>query len=504
MKLRLVFDRWKELSLTPGWCSIAVPMSYCRNGHARGCDSLVIVGGGESGPACTLFGKNSDRPSGERHEVVFVPAADHPAGSTVRAQYIAVPQVPSTLAVTLSRGTWMWGCEMGANECGVVGGNEATHSAFIDETRNPGGLARIMQGRLVGQDLLRLALQRGRTARAAAGVLIGLLETYGQGGACSDGPDPLAEMTSGMGAESPPMACENSFLIADAAEAFVLETAGVRHWALVRLGPGARRNISNGLSITTEWDACDSTIRDVCRAKGWWDGTGRFDWQASLGERQSRGRKAGTLLPKPREAAGRAHLEALAADSSLDRNDGAAWCERMAAVLRDDRFSGSAPQAICMRDRNGAGRIGSDGDERRGGDWGFCSTGSMVSWITTSGAPPAPGQSAPAHLFTAASDPSSVTYKGCSFPAHAESKAGQSNRSAELWERWRHVERHGGLEAVAGSRAARQLRDELSSLEALSFRAAAAGRAVDFAAAVEREIGLLDRCVNRGAAAAKL
>ncbi len=52
--------------------------------------------------------------------MVAFPAAEHPPGSTVRCTYIEVPQAPRTLAVVLSRPTWMWGAEMGAND--KVGG----------------------------------------------------------------------------------------------------------------------------------------------------------------------------------------------------------------------------------------------------------------------------------------------------------------------------------------------------------------------------------------------
>lgn len=39
--------------------------------------------------------------------------------------YIEIDQVPETYAVILSRPSWLWGAEMGANEHGVCIGNEA-------------------------------------------------------------------------------------------------------------------------------------------------------------------------------------------------------------------------------------------------------------------------------------------------------------------------------------------------------------------------------------------
>lgn len=61
--------------------------------------------------------------------------------------YIEIPQVEKTYAVILSKPAWMWGAEMGANECGVCIGNEAVWTKLNgpdDEVE-----------RLLGMDLLR-------------------------------------------------------------------------------------------------------------------------------------------------------------------------------------------------------------------------------------------------------------------------------------------------------------------------------------------------------------
>jgi len=129
----------------------------------------------------------------------------------------------------------MWGAEMGANEHGLVIGNEAVF------TTEPYG-----DSALLGMDLLRLALERASSAPEAASVIVDLLERHGQGGACSH--------------ERPGFTYHNSFLIADPAGALVLETAG-RHWATEEVREGAR-SISNGLTIAGFADSYGDHLRE--------------------------------------------------------------------------------------------------------------------------------------------------------------------------------------------------------------------------------------------------
>jgi len=184
------------------------------------CDTL-IASPQSTAERIMLFGKNSDRQRNEAQFVECLPAVDHPRDASLECTYLTIPQVRHTHAVLLSRPFWIWGAEMGANEHGVVIGNE-------------GLLARSPAARkeaLTGMDLLRLALERAATAAEASEIIIGLLERYGQGGNCGH----LASAYY-----------NNGFLIADPNEAFVLETVE-REWVLER-ARGARA-ISNIYSI---------------------------------------------------------------------------------------------------------------------------------------------------------------------------------------------------------------------------------------------------------------
>lgn len=181
------------------------------------CDTFVALT--DTG---VLFAKNSDRDPNEAQLLEWYPAADHPARTTVACTWMEIPQIAHTHAVVISRPWWMWGAEMGANETGVVIGNEAVF------TREPKG-----EPALLGMDLLRLALERAASAAEAVSVIVELLETHGQGGSCSH--------------EHPGFTYHNSFLVADPSGAVVLETAG-RRWATEEVR-GRGRSISNVLTI---------------------------------------------------------------------------------------------------------------------------------------------------------------------------------------------------------------------------------------------------------------
>lgn len=207
------------------------------------CDTVCVVTSD-----AVLFGKNSDREPGEAQAVELVPALSG-LGGAVRCTHVELPQVASTRAVLLSRPAWMWGCEMGANDAGVVGGNEAVFTRFPVEKTG-----------LTGMDLLRLALERAGTAREAAQVIVELLAAHPQGGR--------------MGFRNEGFRYHSSFLLADAREAWVLETAGP-YWALERVR--GVRTISNALSIGAP-DEVHPGAADEARRRGWLGRGETFDF----------------------------------------------------------------------------------------------------------------------------------------------------------------------------------------------------------------------------------
>jgi len=213
------------------------------------CDTIVALGN-STADGSVILAKNSDREPNEAHENLCIPRMKHPDGSKVRCTYLEIPQVTETNAILLAKPYWIWGAEMGANEHGVVIGNEALFTRGGYE-KEPG---------LIGMDFLRLGLERADSALGALQVITSLLETYGQGGNC------------GFSRRS---YYHNSFLIADTTEAWVLETAG-RQWAAKKVKDVY--SISNAITIGREWDLESDSLVDYAVEKGWCKNRKEFDF----------------------------------------------------------------------------------------------------------------------------------------------------------------------------------------------------------------------------------
>ena len=132
---------------------------------AQSCDTFVVL------PPLTdsnfrVFGKNSDRPTSEVQEVIFV-SKEHTSGNKdhvhvrfvflsvfislilfdiIQCTHIQIPQVSTTYRCVLSKPAWCWGAEMGANEHGVCVGNEAVYTKIPYDNR---------ENALTGLDIVR-------------------------------------------------------------------------------------------------------------------------------------------------------------------------------------------------------------------------------------------------------------------------------------------------------------------------------------------------------------
>ncbi len=257
------------------------------------CDTLVALGPATA-DGRTIFGKNSDRHPLECQRIVLAPAAAHPPGAVVRCQYVELPQVRHTARVLGAQPYWLWGFEHGVNEHGVAIGNEmvATREA-------------VPAVGLLGMDLVRLGLERAQCAREAVEVITTLVEAHGQGGSGQPHVD---------------WGYHNSFLVCDHTAAWILETSG-RHFAARAVAKTA--NISNHLSIGTDWDRLDRDASEFAIARGWWrSADGRLDFAGAY-------RDVETLPPAISEG------RYCRAAALLDETRGRMTLAAMRAILRD-------------------------------------------------------------------------------------------------------------------------------------------------------------------------
>ncbi|ONG46526.1 hypothetical protein BKE38_25160 [Pseudoroseomonas deserti] len=410
------------------------------------CDTMVAL------PPVTLsgsvmFAKNSDRERNEGQPFAAFPRATHAAGSRLRCTYIDIPQVAETNATLLSRPFWCWGAEIGANEHGVVIGNEAMVATIA-----PG-----VEKKLIGMDLVRLGLERAATAAEAIEVITSLLEAHGQGGPCGH----LHEHFY-----------DNGFIIADRREAFVLETIGT-FWAVERVS--GFRALSNAFSIGRgAIRRAGGGLLEHARAAGFCTSLEDLDF-------------AQNYLSLERDAISQGRARCSRATEILGRHAPRLTPAHLMAALRDHGAAAEADprwhpahlqgRSICMHAGEGLRRSQSTASlvsELRG-------DGRVLHWVTASAAPCL-------SIFK-------PVLPGLVVPAEA-ARAGDSYDAASLW--WRHEMLHRAAER--GDYAA-VIADFAPQRDALEADSRARIEAVLAAPAAEQQ-SVMDACWAEAAALA--
>ena len=237
---------------------ILIGSALCVHGGSHACDTWVALRDATADQS-VILAKNSDRPPMEAQPLVRIGRAHHPPAATVKCTYIEVPQVAETYEHLGSKIWWTFGYEHGMNEHGVAIGNEAVWSKEPYKWGDG----------LLGMDLLRLGLERGKTAHEAMRVIVELLGKYGQCGDC--------ERPGEWGNAN----YHNSFLVADPKEAWVLETAG-KYWAAKRVTHGVY-SISNIYSIERDWDQAHPQLIQHAIEMGWTETAEDFNFAAITG-----------------------------------------------------------------------------------------------------------------------------------------------------------------------------------------------------------------------------
>ncbi len=188
----------------------------------------------------TLLGHNAVGQAETPCRLQRTPGGMHAADEKVRATHIELAQARRTHAVLGTRSTG-WGYCHGLNEHGVAAGCTRLRTRL--RLDSPG---------LTGPDLVRLALERGQTARHALDTLTGLVARHGQGSfpGCPDGHP-----------------CDAAILLADGREAFLVEASGP---AWVYQEVGLVRVAGDLCTIRQDWDAISPGLASRVIDRGWW------------------------------------------------------------------------------------------------------------------------------------------------------------------------------------------------------------------------------------------
>jgi dipeptidase len=350
------------------------------------CDTLLATPNSTRG-SITLFAKNSDRQRNEAQAVQCFSGMEFPDDSYLTCTYISIPQARRVHATVLSRPYWIWGAEMGANEHGVVIGNEGLHA------RDPAP----RENALTGMDYVRLGLERAETASEAVCVITKLLEEFGQGGNCG-------HMT--------PNYYNNGFLIADHAEAFVLETVG-RDWLTERICQV--RSLSNTYSIGRGADRTSAGFAALIRRFGW--------------SRNSTPDYAEVIRDPNREHIGHAGERRARSSSLLQSLDGQLSAIGMMNILRDHGPTNQGIPARGKPDYNVTLCMHAGSDERPGQ--------TVASWVSDLHSRHA------VHWVTGTAAPCTSIFKpvlmDVALPAHGPDPTDQFNAKT-LW--WWHEQLH--------------------------------------------------------------
>lgn len=226
-----------------------------RSDSLMGCDILVALGRATV-EGYTLFGQNSSGKARASQPLVLVPGRGYAPGETLRADHLEIPQARQTFTVLASQPPARWGYVHGVNAHGLAAGCAAFPNKLHGETAT-----------LSGTDLVRLVLERCRSALQAVELISEMLDRHGQGAFPNCPPESAAD---------------HALMIADAAEAYLFETAG-RYWVYQEIEQV--RAVSNLCTIRQDWDRISPGLGSLAIERGWWPRDGsKLDFADALAQ----------------------------------------------------------------------------------------------------------------------------------------------------------------------------------------------------------------------------
>lgn len=216
---------------------------------------MVVALGGTTVDHRAIFGHNAGQPAGEVPLLQRGAGRSFTPGEKVHTQYLELPQHRQTFTVVGSQPRGRWGFLHGVNDHGLAIGCTDVRTRLQGE--RPG---------LTGTDLVRLGLERAATARQAVELLTDLVTRHGQGAF------PGCSATERR---------DSALLIADAHEAFALETTGA-YWVYQEVQQV--RAMSDVCTIRQDWDCIARGLSGHAIENGWWPGDGsKLDFAQAVG-----------------------------------------------------------------------------------------------------------------------------------------------------------------------------------------------------------------------------
>lgn len=197
------------------------------------CTTVMAQGKALKAGKGSMIVKNRDLGTNALSEIGLQQAAELPKNAVYRAAYIDIPNVPRTSKFIGSRTAGRWGYGMGINEQQVaVADNDAPSRDKMD-----------WKAGLHDNDVVRLILERAKTARQGMEIATKLVETYGQA-------------WNGI-----------IFEIGDPSEIWVVEVTG-RRWAAKRyVNTVAVR--TNQYQLTDNYDLASDDLISFAVSQGW-------------------------------------------------------------------------------------------------------------------------------------------------------------------------------------------------------------------------------------------
>lgn len=212
------------------------------------CTTFMAQGSALKAGKGTVIAKNRDQSAATLSEIGLHENSRHTADEVYKAAYLDIPQVTETFKFIGSRTAGRWGYGMGINEFQV---------SVSDNDANTRDILTFDKG-LHDNDVVRLVLERAKTAREGVDIVANLVEKYGQA-------------WNGI-----------MFEIGDPQELWIVEVTGHR-WAAKRYVNTVTAR-SNQFQIGDDYDLCSKDLVSFAIEQKWVKpGTERINFRKVYG-----------------------------------------------------------------------------------------------------------------------------------------------------------------------------------------------------------------------------